>query len=1127
MIKKYLKRLLAVGLAAAMALPAAVPTAVEAKEPSIEGHGLTGAWYKAKEGGREDIARFTFEKELYLGSVKTANLDGENLRPLIADLIGSGDDSQFVLASFTGELDVPKEEEYTFYITGDDGFRLYVDGEQVIDFWYQRWEQEQKSEPITLTAGRHDICVEYLQGWGGAWIRMEWESPSVARQVIPEDVLYQKKESYYQDAKDMLEIEIEKCQRASQSIHGSQESIEALNASIESAIEVRDRDYSDVADTDAVIGLMNQAAEALRNAMTAVYLSTGVQEAGYHTQFMNPLYQGQDPFIAQKDGFYYFVASSNDDSESKVYVSKSRTLTDQGEKKLVMDLGGKQRRVFAPELFFLNDAEGGHWYIYYCADVLDCARDYPEVAAKYELRDHHIACCLRSKTQDPMGEYEDIGPLYCGEDGKIWGANDITVVEYDGALFAIWGTIGENQPLGPAIVEMDTPSSITKDRSMLPIGGGEGPRALKNADGDLFITTSEGGYSTDGYRLSILCFTGDKKEQILDADKWYAKRDVFTSTTNVSGPARACFVKSADGTEDWMVYHSRVYKEVDDNWWRQVNIKKFGWNEDGTPDFGTPASTNRKYALPSGDPGQGLQYEAENAILEGGASVQGINSNYYGEGYVHVPNSRGPSVSFVVEAEEAGDYIVGLRYAYGLRKDGETTNRPSSQLPARASMNISVNGKQAGKIAMDKNSITWSEWFTGSNRLALKKGANVISYSVGQGCTGNVCLDALTMYRADVPYTEAEIRPESVLLEKDYAILQEGESVQIAASILPGNAGNQKLSYHSDNEEAAVVNEGGQVTAQKEGKAAISVSAVGNKQASAEFTVFVVKKVEDSSGATIKELQEALKKAEEAQKAAEEEKKAAEKRAEDAEKAKKEAEAERIKAEEQAKASKAEKEKAEKAAKKATEQAQEAAKLAEAAQKALKAAQKAAESAKKTAQALRKELQQLKGTVKKGQVFNDGILKYKVTNAEKKTVSVVGSAKKNASSVNVKATVTYAGKSFKITAVAKNAFKNNKKLAKVVIGNQVTTIGSNAFYGNTKLKSVVIGKKVAKIEGNAFCKDSKLKKVTVKSNVLKAVGKGAFKGIHKKAYINVPNKKAKAYRKLFKNAGQPKSVTIK
>lgn len=848
MIRKAMKRACALLLCAALAVPATVVNTAQAAAPTMDGHGLTGAWYKAEDGSdREDLSRFTFEEDRYLGSEKTACLDGENLKPLIADLIGSSDDSQFVLARFTGELEVPKEEAYTFYMIGDDGFRLYIDDELVIDFWQQAWDKEQVSEPITLTAGRHDIRVEYLQGWGGAYVKLQWESPSIEKQVVPEAVLYQSKENYYQDALNALVTEIEKCQGVCQNVAGSQETIEALEAQIAKAIEIRDGDYSQVEDVQEIINLMDQAVVDLQDAKTQVYLSTGVQESSYYNQFTNPLYQGQDPFVTQKDGFYYLVASSNDDNECKVYVSKSQTLTDQGEKKMVMDLSGKQRRIFAPELFWLNDEDGGHWYIYYCADVMNYEKDYPEMAEKYKLGDeHHIVFCLRSKTDDPMGEYEDMGPLYCGEDGVILGANDMNVVEYDGSLFLIWGTLGANQPQGPAIVEMDSPSLITKDRAMLPIGGGEGPRALKNDNGDLFITMSEGGYSTDGYRLSVLCFTGQSKEELLDESKWYAMRDVFTSTTTVSGPARASFVKSADGTEDWMVYHSRVYKEVDNNWWRQVNIKKFGWTEEGLPDFGTPASTNQKYDLPSGDPGQGDQYEAEAAILEGGAAVSSDNSNFYGEGYVEVPNTKGAAVSFVVNAQEAGDYIVGLRYAYGVRKDGETTNNPTSQLPSRAAMNIYVNGEKADTIQMDKNSFTWNEWFTGSKRLTLNEGANLITYIVDQGCTGNVHMDTLTMHKADVPYTQAEIRPEAVDLEKDYAVLAEGDSTQIQAKAVPENAGNQQLVYTSSDEQVASVDAGGKVTALKEGEATITVQAAGNKEAAAKFRVFVTEKKEEA-----------------------------------------------------------------------------------------------------------------------------------------------------------------------------------------------------------------------------------------------------------------------------------------
>ncbi|MEE0419856.1 MAG: hypothetical protein UDG86_07410 [Lachnospiraceae bacterium] len=110
MFKKVRNIVMSVVLAASMFLPGAVPATAVAAAPTQEGHGLTGAWYRAKDGSdRNDITRFTFEESNFLGSVRTGNLNGENLRPMIADLIGSGDDSQFVLAQFTGELEVPRE----------------------------------------------------------------------------------------------------------------------------------------------------------------------------------------------------------------------------------------------------------------------------------------------------------------------------------------------------------------------------------------------------------------------------------------------------------------------------------------------------------------------------------------------------------------------------------------------------------------------------------------------------------------------------------------------------------------------------------------------------------------------------------------------------------------------------------------------------------------------------------------------------------------------------------------------------------------------------------------------------------------------------------------------------------
>lgn len=128
---------------------------------------------------------------------------------------------------------------------------------------------------------------------------------------------------------------------------------------------------------------------------------------------------------------------------------------------------------------------------------------------------------------------------------------------------------------------------------------------------------------------------------------------------------------------------------------------------------------------------------------------------------------------------------------------------------------------------------------------------------------------------------------------------------------------------------------------------------------------------------------------------------------------------------------------------------------------------------------------------------------YRITNAKKKTVVLVKPRKTNNTSFNVPKSVKLANGRYKVVGIAKNAFKNNKKLKKVVIGSQVTKIGANAFSGAKNLKTI-----------------------TIKSKSLKSVGKNAFKGIYKKCKIKVPAKKLNSYKKLLSKKGQKDSVKI-
>lgn len=140
----------------------------------------------------------------------------------------------------------------------------------------------------------------------------------------------------------------------------------------------------------------------------------------------------------------------------------------------------------------------------------------------------------------------------------------------------------------------------------------------------------------------------------------------------------------------------------------------------------------------------------------------------------------------------------------------------------------------------------------------------------------------------------------------------------------------------------------------------------------------------------------------------------------------------------------------------------------------------------------------------KGSKISSSSSMYKVTNTSTKNSTVEYSGTKKAKkSLIIPATVKVGNKAYKVTSIAKNAFKNNKKLKKVTLGKNIKKINVNAFKG---------------------CKN--LKTITINSKSLKTIGKNAFKGINSKARIKVPASRLKKYKKLFKEKGLKSTVKI-
>lgn len=134
---------------------------------------------------------------------------------------------------------------------------------------------------------------------------------------------------------------------------------------------------------------------------------------------------------------------------------------------------------------------------------------------------------------------------------------------------------------------------------------------------------------------------------------------------------------------------------------------------------------------------------------------------------------------------------------------------------------------------------------------------------------------------------------------------------------------------------------------------------------------------------------------------------------------------------------------------------------------------------------------------------------YKVTVSKENAVEVeyVAPVKKNAKKVTIPKTVTLSdGTKAKVTSIAANAFKGNKKLTTVVIGKNIKKIGKKAFYN---------------------CKN--LKKITINSTSLtkKTIGAKAFKNTSNKAVVKVVKKKLKTYKKILVAKGISKKAKIK
>jgi hypothetical protein len=89
-----------------------------------------------------------------------------------------------------GQVQPLYSDTYTFYTTSDDGARLWVSGQLLVNLW-QNQSATTGSGAITLQAGqKYDILMEYFENTSTASAHLSWSSIHQARGVIPMTQLY-------------------------------------------------------------------------------------------------------------------------------------------------------------------------------------------------------------------------------------------------------------------------------------------------------------------------------------------------------------------------------------------------------------------------------------------------------------------------------------------------------------------------------------------------------------------------------------------------------------------------------------------------------------------------------------------------------------------------------------------------------------------------------------------------------------------------------------------------------------------------------------------------------------------------------------------------------------------------
>lgn len=138
---------------------------------------VNGLHYNYYEGEWDVLPKFWEMKPDKKGKINKLNLKSVEPR------------EDFYGVDIYGFLYIEKSGDYTFYLISDDGSKLFIDNQMIIDNDGLHSNKEITGK-IFLESGKHPFKIFYFEKSGSQDLRVEYEGPGITRKPIPANAFY-------------------------------------------------------------------------------------------------------------------------------------------------------------------------------------------------------------------------------------------------------------------------------------------------------------------------------------------------------------------------------------------------------------------------------------------------------------------------------------------------------------------------------------------------------------------------------------------------------------------------------------------------------------------------------------------------------------------------------------------------------------------------------------------------------------------------------------------------------------------------------------------------------------------------------------------------------------------------